>query len=198
MQWRYPDRPMRIFSLRMVKDGEWMSQTKYDGHFAVIIKEGKFSVMSRHKNKLPISPAMLGSIEKLDIPDCTVLHGEWTSRRQSNKEEALYLFSAAYWNSEWLGPKGEEDRYKLVQSITLVDNIYIVENRCSGYAKHYKSTINDWKTEGIVLKRRNGKMIGSMSNESMDNSALLKLKWRSGQGGDSIEIVPDDNLKCAP
>jgi ATP-dependent DNA ligase len=196
MRFRYPDRPIQIFSLSMVREGEWMSQSKWDGHFAIIIKDnGKIAVFSRHEKLLPISAKLLENLKVLDLRDGTMLHGEWTSRREANKEEGMYLFSVVYQNHEWLGGKTEEERYKRLECIRPVSMINVVESRYTGYAEHYKSTIDNWSLEGIVLKKRNAKLIGGLHSPA-DNPGFLKLKWRQAADGMSKAVVPDDKLVC--
>lgn len=195
LKWRHPDRPLHIFSLKMVKEGKWMSQPKYDGHFAVIEIEDAPKIMSRHNKPLPVSQNLVDVFKS--IPKGVVLWGEWTGRRQANKEEAIYLFSIVYNDFKWLGRLTEEERYEQLTQIQLPDtpNISVVENRFDNHAQHYKETINNWKLEGIVLKRKDMKLIGDLSKPK-DNPAFLKLKWREGADGMSINIIPDEDLVC--
>lgn len=197
LRWRFPDRPLHIFSLSMVREGEWMSQTKYDGHFAVILKEdGVVSVMSRHAKPLGVSKLIIDELKAQNLPDGTCLHAEWTSRREANKVESLYFFSVVYQNGEWLGQSTEEDRWsRLSALIKPTEKLLMVETRFGGYADHYKSTIEDWKTEGIVLKKRDSKLKGDLKNPA-DNPGFLKLKWREGADGMTKSIVADDKLVC--
>ena len=196
LRWRFPDRPLHVFSLGMVKEGEWLSQTKYDGHFAVILKEdGVVSVMSRHAKPLAVSKDIINELKAQNLPDGTCLHGEWTSRREANKVESLYLFSVVYHNSEWLGQLTEEERWKRLAFIRPTEKILVVDSRTEGYAAHYKSTIEDWKTEGIVLKKRDSKLHGDLKNPR-DNAGFLKLKWREGADGMTKSIIADDKLVC--
>ena len=197
LRWRHPDRPLHVFSLSMVKEDEWLSQTKYDGHFAIISKdEGQISVMSRHAKPLPVSSVILDEIAAQNLPDGTCLHGEWTSRRESNKIETMYLFSVVYQNYEWLGSKTEEERWQRLSMIKPTDKLAVVDSRFSAYAEHYKATIDDWKTEGIVLKKRDAKLRGDLKTPC-DNPGFLKLKWREGADGRTKSIITDDKLVCA-
>lgn len=198
LRWRFPDRPLHVFSLSMVKDGEWLSQTKYDGHFAVIIKEDdKISVMSRHAKPLPVSKPLMDELNYAQqfVPNGTCIHGEWTSRRESNKVESLYLFSVVYHNFEWLGQLGEEDRWKRLEIVKQTDKIFVVDSKITNYADHYRSTVGDMKTEGIVLKKRDSKLYGDLKTPK-DNAHFLKLKWREGADGMTRSIVSDDKLVC--
>lgn len=195
---RHPDRLFHIFSLTNIREGEYLSQTKYDGHYAVIIKDdNKIKVLSRHDKTLAVSPKMIASLETIGLNNGDVLHGEWTSRRESNKVESMYLFNQVFMGYEWLGAIAEEERFKRLREFKMNEDVLLVENREGGYAAHYKSTINDWKTEGIVLKLKKGKYFGDLRTPK-DNPGYFKLKWREGSDGRSIRIVPDDKLTTRP
>lgn len=191
---RHPDRLFHIFSLKGIREGEYLSQAKYDGHYAVITKESdKIKVVSRHNKPLPVSAKMLTSLEAIGMSNGDVLHGEWTSRRESNKTESMYLFNQVFMKGEWIGAVGEEERFKRLQDFKLNEDVLLVENREGGYAAHYKSTIDDWKTEGIVLKLKTGKFFGDF-HSPRDNPSYFKLKWREGSDGRSKRIIPDSEL----
>jgi hypothetical protein len=193
--WRFPDRPMEVFSLKMIKEGEFMCQKKVDGFFAVIIKDGDIKVLSRHNRKLDgVTPQMVESIKALNLNDGDVLHGEWTSRREANKNEGLYLFSFAFSKYEWLGGKTEEERHERLLSLKPQGSISIVESANTGYAQIYKSTIDDYRFEGVVLKRRSTMLVGDL-RKSVDNPGFLKAKWRSGCDSLSRHVIPDEDLK---
>lgn len=196
MRWRYPDRPIRIYDLSMVREGEWMSQDKWDGHFTVIIKDGStFFARSRRNNQnTPMSESIIDELNSMSINDGTVLWGEWTSRRQSNKSESIRLFTIVYSGHKWLGNVSEKDRFDMLNEVIQpTERITIVSNRFNGYADHYRDTIEDWNLEGIVLKKTSAKLIGDIRS-SKDNPSYLKLKWRDGHDGRSLSIIPDKDL----
>ena len=194
IHFRHPDRLFHIFSLKHIREGEYLSQTKYDGHYAVIVKDdNKVKVLSRHDKPLPVSPKMLASLESIGMENGDVLHGEWTSRRESNKTESMYLFNMVFMRYEWIGAVAEEERFKRLQDFKLNEDVLIVESRPGGYADHYRSTIDDWKTEGIVLKNKTTKFFGDLRTPK-DNPGYFKLKWREGSDGRSKRIIPDSDL----
>lgn len=170
-----------------------MTESKLDGHYCVIQKDGPIKVLSRHNKPLAVSPAMLESLSRIGLSDGDELHGEWTSRRESNKNEGIYLFNWTFSKYEWLGSAFEEERHKKLYDLKMVENISIVEARTTGYAEHYKSTINNPSLEGIVLKLRKAKIIGD-SRSPKDNPGYFKLKYRTGCAGDTLAIVPDHEL----
>ena len=191
---RSPDKPSRIFSLNAVSEGDFIAQKKIDGHNAVIIVNDGIEVRSRHNKPLPVSKKILGQIEQLGLSDGDVVVGEWTSRRNANKEETLPLFSILYREYEWLGGWGEEDRYNLLrEKIAPTEDIQVLESQDRNYADLFRSTIDDWVTEGIVLKHKEAKLTGNRSG-SVKNRLMLKLKWRDGADGAKIMVVPDEKL----
>jgi ATP-dependent DNA ligase len=193
--WRFPDRPIEVFSLRMIDEGEYLCQKKADGYFAVIIKDSDLKIFSRHNNKLSgVSPQMTEMIRALDLSDGDVLHGEWTSRREANRKEELYLFSWVYSKYEWLGGLAEEDRFNRLSSLKPTGDVHIIDSVTTGYAQMYKSTVDDYRYEGIVLKRRNSKLIGDLA-KSVDNPSFLKVKWRRGSDSMTKNVIPDEDLK---
>lgn len=197
LRWRSPDRPLHIHSLKMVVEGDYLAQKKLDGHFAVIIKDkGQIEVMSRHGKRLThVSPKMYEMLAGIGMSDGDVLHAEWTSLRQANTKEEMYLFAQVYSKYEWLGTAKEEDRYNRLYSLTPVGSVSIVQAVTTGYADMYRSTIDDWKYEGIVLKKRDTKLFGDLKAPK-DNPGFLKLKWRDGPDGMTKCVVPDENLIC--
>ena len=195
---RHPDRLFHIFSLKGIREGEYLSQVKYDGHYAVITKDdNKIKVLSRHDKPLPVSPKMIASLETIGMENGDVLHGEWTSRRESNKNENMYLFNQVFRKYDWLGNLGEEERFGLVQRFKLNNDVLLVESRPSGYAEHYKSTVDNWVTEGIVLKNKTTKFFGDFRTPK-DNPGYFKLKWREGSDGRSKRVIPDTDLVTKP
>lgn len=196
LPFRHPDRPITTFSLSMVREGEFLSQTKYDGHMIVISKDnGTITTLSRHNKPLPVSKSMMAELAEISMQDGMVLHGEWTGRREANPNEGIYLFSMVYQNYEWLGNFSEEERWKRLAILKPTNNIHIVWSRFGDYASHYKETIDDLKTEGIVLKRRTAKLIGGF-DKPRDNPGFLKAKWRLASDGMSRHVIPDDKLIC--
>lgn len=205
MKLRFPDKPSRIYSLKMVKEGEYIAQPKLDGHNALIFKEdGKLVVLSRVMKKLAISDQMRKALELLPLVNGTVLNGEWTCRREAWKEEGVWLFDMMYENGEWVGHLPVQERHTKVCAIyggvdeatskACWSNVHLIAGVTTGYAALYKSLIGDMKTEGIVLKRLGSKLIGDF-HKSVDNPAMFKLKWRDGPDGMTRMIVSDEDLK---
>ena len=195
LPWRYPDKPTRTYSLGAIREGQYLAQVKRDGWNAVVIKhDGEISVLSRHQKPLE-KVTLLESIKSLDLSDGDVLNGEWTSMREADRTEALHLFTWMYSKYEWLGGLGEEERYSRLLDLPQAEGIFVLEAVTDGYGDLYRSTVGDWTTEGIVLKHRSAKLIGSQTKASK-NPMMLKLKWRDGSDGMTEMIVPDEDLVC--
>lgn len=207
LPWRAPDKPIEIHNLRMVREGEYLAQRKLDGHNCVIIRdEGTTKVMSRHNKTLGVSVAMRKAIEALAIPDGSVLNAEWTSRREAYRQEELYFFDILYWNKSWVGTFTTLHRYEVLTNwfdsmrgyaYEMIDGpkptVFLVQSQDKDYAGLYKSCVDDMKTEGIVLKHKESKLIGDL-RDSAHNPKMFKLKWRIGADGMTKRIVPDSDL----
>ena len=115
--------------------------------------------------------------------------------READRTEGLHLFTWMYSKYEWLGGLGEEERYNRLLGLPQAEGISVLEAVTDGYADLYRSTVGNWTTEGIVLKDRNAKLVGSRSVASK-NAMMLKLKWRDGHDGMKQMIVPDEDLVC--
>jgi hypothetical protein len=199
---RFPDKPSHIYSLKMIKEGEYVAQPKLDGWHSLIFREkGELVVLSRVMKPLAISAGLRDALKLLPLEDGTVLNAEWTCRREAWKEEGMWLFDMMYERGEWVGHLPIEERYAKVFEIyngVRVDGarwpIHLIPGQTTGYAALYKSLIDDWKTEGIVLKRLGSKLVGDF-HKSVDNPAMFKLKWRAGVATMTRMIVPDEDLK---
>jgi ATP-dependent DNA ligase len=198
LRWRAPDKPQRTYSLTHVREGEHLAQIKIDGHCAVISKDDDgIIVMSRHQKPLGISDALREQIAAINMKDGDQVVGEWTGLRESNRIESLRLFSMHYQGFDWLGGMGEEERYnRLASAIKPTDMITVLEAHDTGYADLFTSTIDDWETEGIVVKHKAARLKGGVDG-SLKNGAFQKLKWRDGSDGKLICHVPDEELVCA-
>ena len=196
LAWRSPDKPNRIYSLRYVKEGDYLAQVKKDGHNAVVIKDGgEVRIWSRTEKPLRVSPWLVESIRSLDLADGDVLNGEWTGLRKADREEGMHFYGWMFSKYEWLGSLDEEERYKRLLDLREAKGVAVLKSVTEGYGDLYRSTVDDWATEGIVLKNRKSKLIGNRS-ESAKNQQWLKLKWRDGADGAKIVTVPDEELVC--
>ena len=202
MKLRFPDKPVHIYSLKMIKEGDYIAQPKLDGFNALIFREkGELVVLSRVMKPLAISDDMRDALKLLPLEDGTVLNAEWTCRREAWKEEGMWLFDMMYEKGEWIGHWPIEERMmRLIQihggvrPVTGRWPVHLVAGQTENYAQLYKSLIDNMKTEGIVLKRKGSKLVGDF-HKSVDNPAMFKLKWRDGLSGMTRMIVSDEDLK---
>jgi hypothetical protein len=200
---RFPDKPFHIYTLAAIREGEYLAQKKLDGWNSLLVKEaGKLIVLRRDMRQQACSKELLAALETLDLKDGDVLNGEWTCRRKANREEAMWLFDVMYLGHEWIGNQTTVMRYARLWDMlegryngNPPEHLHLIDSVTTDYANFYRSTIDDWKTEGIVLKHKEARLIGD-PNKSKDNPRMFKLKWRDGPDGMTKMVVPDDKLIC--
>jgi ATP-dependent DNA ligase len=183
---RYPDKPTTssLGVLDHLVDGEWLADLKYDGWRALIRWDGNMvTFTSRHRKALPGTPGLL-----LEARDClhglppALLDGEWMGRRD-DQPESLVFFDMLEIGAESCWSRTADDRRtRLVGMIQrLTPRIRMVEYVDRGYRDFFERSKVPGCV-GIVLKRKDSKLIGSIRN-SVDNPNWLKVKWREGFDG---------------
>jgi ATP-dependent DNA ligase len=187
LPWTYPPKPLTMHIGDLVKfdSARWFAQIKYDGHRAHPIRDERGSlIQSRHNKPLNVGPAIREALQKMGMPEGTMLDCEWNGRRAS-KDEELFIFDALWWGGEWIGSEPVEARYERLRSLNRTGPIHLVANVESGFTDLMKAIIGKNKTEGIVLKRR-GFTIPRLLRDSKDIPDMVKIKWRDGPDGSTI------------
>ena len=184
---RYPDKPIRATPavLDTFADGDWLAQFKYDGWRDLIRWDGERAThTSRHNQPLPVSSAIIAETHALlrGLPPM-LLDSEWTGRRNGLRER-VYLFDLLEWSGAWLGNTGAEDRFRKLRAEVRerAHLVSIADGWTEGYRELFEESRKDDRYEGIVLKRCSGRFIGSV-RDSVENPAMLKIKWRAGESG---------------
>lgn len=186
---RFPDKPCTssVGILSTLKDRDWLAQAKYDGWRALVQWDGnRVLLTSRHQEGIPASQPFLTEITETlrPLPPC-VLDGEWMGRRDS-QPESLWLFDVLDIRGEWLGGLTAADRFARLCSLLprpdLTPRIKLVECVVSGYPEFFRFSKSLPGCEGIVLKHRDSKFIGSV-RKCVNNPLWLKVKWRDGANG---------------
>lgn len=184
---RYPDKPIRATPavLPSLAEGDWLVQFKYDGWRDLVRWDGtRATHTSRHNQPLPVGPEIIAETAAMlrGLPPM-LLDAEWTGRRAGLRER-LYLFDMLEHDGAWLGAVGAEDRYRRLRK-TIPERVHLVtiaDGWFEGYAEMFEESKTDERYEGIVLKRCDGRFVGSV-RESIENPAMLKIKWRAGESG---------------
>lgn len=182
---------------------KWIAQRKYDGWRMPTFIDSASSVrcMSRsnklmsqaYRGKLP--PDLENSFLSLGLPDDTVLDCEFVGPRGSH-EPAVYVFDALAWAGEWLSREPYEVRWqRCVDAIRnnrtglihLAETIYpSITDKGNMILNEFNMLRNEWISggsgmdylyEGLVVKRRSGKML--LGNSDCQKSAdQYKIKFR--------------------
>ncbi len=200
--WRFPDKmpeakPPKLQILE--QRGGYVAQQKLDGwRLVVMLEEGRATAVSRHQKVLPVSQGLLDSLLAIGIPMPAMLDTEWAKMR-GGKEECLYLLDGLYIGGEWMGGKNLFERRESYWTKPRPPQIYVPNEVQSGFVQFLSDQIEEGVppaqtiSEGVVVKKVEAKLIGSRTL-SEENGLWAKVKWRHGQGGDTV-IVTKEQLK---
>lgn len=144
----------------------------------------------------PVCDAVVDAVELMAMPDQTALAGEWMARRTIGEcPEKLYLFDILFMDDQWVGDAPFCGRLNLLGSIANwgkykedEPGAEICRTFTEGFREEYERIRSDpslaW-TEGLVLKRRLGTLVGD-NKKGVDNGTQVKVKWRSGASGREV------------
>lgn len=192
--------------------GSWIGQQKLDGHRTLIVKDTTGQILSYGGNKawvrgsnlyflsrrdlvkggptkIPVKEEIVKAIEALDLPDQSMLDGEWLARRTIGEiPETLFLFDVMWYKDEWQGKYPLRDRLNILEKIVsgkLNEYIRIPESFTADFKTAFDSQKKISWTEGLVLKQLDSTII-SDRKECVKNPSWVKVKWRSGHDGRDI------------
>jgi len=183
--------------LTLESRGGYRAQQKIDGYrLAIMMAEGQVTACSRHRKTLPVSQKLLNPLLDMDIPEPAMLDAEWVKLRGGEKE-SIYLLDGLYIGGEWQGNRNIDERRETYYNEPLPEHIHTpLEVDCDFIQflmDQIDTTMPPEKTisEGIVIKKADAKLIGNRS-KSDKNPKWAKIKWRAGQGGDTIVLTRED------
>lgn len=209
---RYADKPQEAFKPEetlpfLEQQNVHFTQAKLDGWCTYIGRDSKktfnyeyvgkdksyFFVSRRDKAKggpttIPVKSSIIEVVESLNLPDQTMLVGEWMARRTIGEcPERLYMIDILWWNDQCYCNKGAWERWNhLNRSLgQLNGDIAYPETAESGFLEFYGRQTKIPYTEGVVIKHKAGLMKGDI-NGSIKNAMMIKLKYRSGSSGRDI------------
>lgn len=189
---RFPDKPVASSPgvLEMLADGDWIAQIKFDGWRTLLEWDGsRPTLTSRHKTPIPASPDLVEFLANfLTGSPPMLLDGEFMGRRD-NQAEALRLFDMLAFDGRWQGDMACYARLGLLcgsfPGLILAgteSRLSIVPHTTGGYVDFFEFSKTLPGSEGIVLKQKTSRFIGSV-RKSVDNPLWLKVKWREGADG---------------
>lgn len=196
--WRFPDKPVEALPAKLrVFDGRggYVAQQKLDGYrLVVMLEEGRATCISRHQKVLPVNQAILDSmlaIDGLALP--AMLDTEWMKLR-GGLQEGVVILDSLYLGGEWMGNLDLYRRRESYYNKPLPPGISVPQEVTTGFvdflaAQMAPEGVDPATTiaEGVVIKKIDAKLLGSRT-KSDENPSWAKIKWRHGQGGDTVVV----------
>jgi ATP-dependent DNA ligase len=218
----YPDKPMEDVKESLPRYEEekcWRAQSKLDGWRTLVArdknqtiadptwaqgKDNSLFFLSRRDGKkggptrIPVSQGIIEAIEALNLPDKSMLDGEWMARRTIGEcPEKLFLFDVLWFNDKWFGDLTFFKRDEFLTSIVKAsepsvpvhtrEHVPMPAQAKESFAELFKYVQAVPYTEGIVLKHLDSKIKGDIDG-CVKNALWAKIKWRSGSSGRDIVL----------
>lgn len=206
----YPDKPKEtsLSCLEKFDNGKYLAVSKLDGWNLFMCNDGnKIECYSRTWKEIPVSDHLkecwLKLVKDSKIPDKSIINCEWMKMRAGTTgdndkydgPEMIYLLTPYVMKGLFVGYRPYNERRKWLEDLGLpTDDL----STCNSYDLSYdlvlpakaESNFVDffnknkgvYRTEGIVLCRKKGTLIGNQ-NSSIKTKEMLKLKWRKGDDG---------------
>ncbi len=186
----YPPRPESVFPKERLSDFEKMkmfyAQPKLNGSSCLaIINNGKVRFYNRHKEtfaKFVFSSEEI--LQNLKVTGLTILCGEYLNKSQNDEKGSTnhryVLFDILSYDGKSLVHQTVQQRQELLRTIfeikeynTWIDriseNLFIVKNFEDDFEKLFNDIIPYPVYEGLVLKKKNGKLRpGTVKNNNTD------------------------------
>ena len=215
MELWYPNKPNRDYKeslSRYEEEGCWRMSAKLDGYRCMVARDRsrKFGsavlndavqpvgfdrslyFFSRRDSKkggptpIPVKDEIIQTIEKWDLPDLSMLDGEWLARRTVGEcPEKYFPFDILWWGDQWLGDMIFSDRDKILrdQYGNAVNKFVDMPNQVSNnFAAFFTKLETIPWTEGGVMKHVDSKIIGD-KDKCLYNPLWASVKWRCGSSG---------------
>jgi len=197
LQYRYPDNPMRV-SPGFVKEleqkfpGAYGAQRKGDGwrRPGYHPDNATWEFYSKHDEQKAEPPGLLvNQVRALRIPEGTALDMEWMGRRKTeytNGRHWFEVFDLLYWRGEWMGDRMFRERHAILSEMfghwkeragEPTPDVLLLPVVTVGLHAFYESQLRDPLSEGIVVKRLTGNLVGSLARTT-DNGTWYKCKYR--------------------
>lgn len=188
------------------EQGQWIATQKADGWRTTIVKDNSGDVMNYNGCKdwtrgnglyflsrrgfdkggptnIPVSDEIVQIVEAMNLPDKTMLEGEWMARRTIDEcPETMFLFDVLWYNDQWIGREDANYRFKMLHELKVDGPVKFPDFARENYQEFYNKQITIPWTEGIVLRHVTSTLIGD-TVECKKNPLLIKCKWRRGPDG---------------
>ena len=189
MDFRFPDSPVPgNLSPQALSDLPelYIAQLKLDGWRCVISREhNRLDFISRHGKPIPISRRLTCDLATAlaQLPEGTLLDCEWLARRPACRDEALWVFDIMQHGELPLWGLSTSERLEALRKVVPAELIPPMAE--TDYPQFFDSIRSRADAEGIVLKRRDARYIGSF-RQCAQNPGWLRCKWRAGEDGQTI------------
>lgn len=186
---RFPDKPCRQikFAALAALSGDYIAELKLDGWRCLVHKlPSGLTFTSRHRRPIPISDSLAECMSDrlVGLPVGTLVDGEWLGRR-AGVPEGLVLFDLLQFGELPLFNQSTAERLDLLREVVPAD--LLPPTADGDYEGFFTDMMVRPEAEGIVLKRRAARYIGS-TQESALNPGWFKCKWRGGLSG-RVQLV---------
>jgi ATP-dependent DNA ligase len=193
----YPPRPKNCVpqsELDFWDNGMLIGQPKMNGSNAVIFMNGKdVHFYNRHNQRM--TNVQLGKEELLELysgEGWMVINGEYMNKSKSDENgqvfnHKLVIFDTLVHNGTYLLGTTFQDRVNLMDNLfgkndseksylySVTENIYRVKSYTSNFKEMFEELIKIDMVEGLVMKRKSGKLeIGNTEN----NNTKSQIKFR--------------------
>jgi len=189
---RYADKPVDTTPniVKTMKGKQWLGQAKYDGWRLQVYVDGPGHVRCLSRVGRPLAQtnakfpdSYVKAFQDMRLPAGTVIDAEFVGPR-GGVDQAVYIFDMLAWDGEWLANETYEKRWERCQQLQLDHpDIHLAETVQDDFLGLFNRLKNLWDGqsidlwEGIVVKRRNGKMkLNRNSNAKSD--VMYRLKYR--------------------
>lgn len=205
-----PDKPVRTSKavLGKLSADKYLALSKLDG-WRLLVRVGNsiddIEYLSRHRKPLPVNEQIRQAVRYMvsegQMPRNTVIDGEWMKNRAGSDgfkydgPECVYWWSPLYLSGEWVGHLPFHERWAWIRSLGLPqddisirnsdqmpDNPLWIPAESRDFKDFFESHIGVARTEGIVLYKADGAVVGH-PRDSLKSREMLKCKWRSGESG---------------
>jgi ATP-dependent DNA ligase len=183
----FPDKPVLSSAgvLGDLKEGDWLATPKMDGWRVMIeVAADRCVFTTRHQKPCPVNPVVAAETygRLRHLPVGTIIDAEWMARRAGDAER-FWFFDLIRHGQEWLRTVPASGRFGLLSGLAPHD--LIVPCCTSGYADAFEQSKQHPDREGVVLKHRDGRYIGS-ARQCAINPMMLKCKFRDGADGQKV------------
>lgn len=193
----YPPRPKNAVpttELDFWDNGMMIAQPKLNGSNAVIFMNGK-DVLFYNRHNQRMTNVQLGKDELLKLysgEGWMVINGEYLNKSKSDENgqvfnHKLVIFDILVHNGTYLLGTSFQDRVNLLDNLFgkkdsektylhyVTENIYRVKSYTSNFKEMFEELIKIDMVEGLVMKRKSGKLeIGNTEN----NNTKSQIKFR--------------------